>query len=77
MAGEAGFLELKAKQATFLEAYRAQGWAAAETALKALEPLAPSFGLDKLVSLYAERLKTFRAHPPTADWDGVYEATEK
>jgi hypothetical protein len=29
------------------------------------------FGEDTLTRIYAERLRTFAANPPPADWDGV------
>ena len=34
-------------------------------------------GLDLLYDLYEERIQTFEAEPPDADWDGVFVATSK
>ena len=30
-----------------------------------------------LYDMYVERIATYRADPPPADWDGVYEAESK
>ena len=71
------FKALVAGQQALLAAYRARDWDGADSAGKALAPLAKTFGLEKLLGLYAERTRVTRAEPPGADWDGVWDATEK
>ena len=77
MAATPAFRRLAEHQAALLEAYRAQHWDAAEAALKALQPDAAAFGLNKLCDLFASRIARFRTQPPGQGWDGVFEATEK
>jgi adenylate cyclase len=80
VAGGAGFRQLKAAQDKMLGLYRAQDWDGAAAALAecrgAAEGLA-SDGLADFYDLYAARIQTYRATPPGADWDGVYEAKSK
>ena len=75
MAGDAAFVAARQAHAAFLALYRAQSWDAAEAALAA-SPLA-SLGMAKLAEVYKDRIVAYRASPPGADWDGVYQATEK
>lgn len=58
-------------------AYRAQAWDEAEALLDKWQSAATDLGLAKLYALMRERIATYRANPPGADWDGVYRATEK
>ncbi|TAE33310.1 MAG: adenylate/guanylate cyclase domain-containing protein [Alphaproteobacteria bacterium] len=62
-----------------LDAYRTQHWDAAEHHLADLprHAVALGFSLDDYAGLYRNRIEHYRAHPPAADWDGVYRATEK
>jgi adenylate cyclase len=76
-AQRADFLALRERHETMLAAYRAADWDGTEAALAASTAAAAGFGLEKLGKLYAERIAAYRAAPPPADWDGVYEATEK
>jgi len=62
--------------AALLAAYRAQDWAAAESALERCRALGGS-PLATLYALYGARIASFRSDPPGPDWDGVYEATTK
>jgi adenylate cyclase len=55
--------------------YRAGRFAAALEVLDALDRDAD--GPDTLSTLYRERIAWFRAQPPAADWDGVFEHTSK
>ena len=82
------FQALETAQERMLDAYRAQEWDGAETALAECRRLAAAlpddlYGAlpeDKLAGfydLYAARIAAFRADPPPADWDGVYEAKSK
>jgi hypothetical protein len=38
---------------------------------------ANGFDLSGLYDMYEERIELYRAQPPGADWDGVYEAETK
>ena len=71
------FQTLTAGTAAMLKAYRARDWDDAERALNDLMPLAGTFGLTKFLDLYRERVSAYRAAPPPANWDGVYQATSK
>ncbi len=77
LAADPGFRDLAGKLGGMLAAYRSRDWDGARAALKGLEPLAGRFGLGQLLKLYTARLDVFHVSPPKADWDGVYEATEK
>lgn len=77
LAGDAGFLELRAANTNLLAAYRAQNWDQASQCLATMAPLGERFGLTRLLALHAERIATLRASPPGAEWDGVFQATEK
>ena len=77
VAASAGFKALAAAHAEFLTAYRKADWADAERQLTALAPRYAEFSLGGLGDLYRDRIATLRAAPPGADWDGVYQATEK
>jgi adenylate cyclase len=70
---EPGIAALCAAQTAMLTAYRARDWAKAETLL----PAVAEAGMSKLAQLYAERIAAFKAEPPPADWDNVYEAKSK
>jgi len=48
--------------------YRARAWDAAETMLAELA----AGEAQSLYALYRSRVSHFRAHPPPADWDGVF-----
>ncbi len=54
--------------------FRAQRWDEAEALLHALASAAPAV---KLYTLYSERIAEFRASPPRADWDGVFDFSTK
>jgi adenylate cyclase len=76
VAATNSYLALKPRHEAMLEAYRAQDWDAAEMALTDAREAAPE-QLSALYDLYAERIADYRAVPPPADWDGVYEARTK
>ncbi len=63
------------RQAELLAAYRRQDWDAASAALVDCRKLAPS--LEGLHDVFSGRIAEYRASPPPADWDGVYEARTK
>jgi adenylate cyclase len=76
VAKEPWFVELSARQAAFLGAYRSADWDRAEALLADLRA-AGQGRLDRLCDRYAARISLFRISPPPADWDGVFEAEEK
>jgi adenylate cyclase len=60
--------ELRARLAAFTEglsAYRLQEWDRAEAAFQGL-------GNDPAATVFAERCRLLREHPPGPDWDGVW-----
>jgi adenylate cyclase len=60
--------ELRARLAAFTEgltAYRAQEWDRAEAAFQGL-------GNDPAATVFSERCRLLREHPPGPDWDGVW-----
>jgi adenylate cyclase len=77
LAADTTFRELADLQREFLVRYRAQDWNAAENLLQKLKKPASSFGLDRLLLVYAARIRNFRASPPPVDWDGVFVAEHK
>jgi adenylate cyclase len=77
MRGEAGFARLAVAHSAMLQAYRAQDWDKAETALAAGSPDYEAFGLAGLRDLFSRRIASLRQHPPGDNWDGVFQATEK
>ncbi len=77
MAGQPAFLELAKAHAEVLEAYRRQDWAGATTRLASAREHYRVFGIGALHDLLADRIKELRENPPPADWDGVFQATQK
>ena len=71
----AAFTALGERHQAMLDAYRAQAWARARQLLAECRTLDGT--LETLYDVYAERLDTFEAAPPGADWDGVFVATSK
>jgi adenylate cyclase len=69
------FAALSDAHAAMLARYRAQDWAGARAALAQCRGRDPR--LEELYDLYEERLVHFAAHPPSANWDGVFVALEK
>ena len=52
-----------------LRLYRQQDWDRAEVQLLNLRKMAPD---SELYGLFIERITHYRAHPPSADWDGAW-----
>jgi adenylate cyclase len=69
--------ELRDLNARMLAYYRKQQWEDAEALIERCRKLADGFGAAGLYDMYLERIAAYRADPPPADWDGVYEATSK
>jgi adenylate cyclase len=57
-----------------LDIYENRDWTAAEAAFEAVLNLEP---LDGPSLLYLERCRLYRAYPPAADWDGVFNLDQK
>jgi adenylate cyclase len=76
LAAGSDFQKLKEAQDRMLAHYRAKDWDQADAALAECRMLAPAF-LHGLYDLYARRIAAYRADPPPANWDGVYEAKTK
>jgi adenylate cyclase len=76
VAASNSYQALKPLHDAMLTAYRGQEWDEAETALAAARATAPE-ELTPLYELYAARIADYRAAPPPADWDGVFEARSK
>jgi adenylate cyclase len=77
VAPDPEFVELARSQNDMLAAYRARDWDGAGRAVERVAQQAEKFGLAKLVAVYRERIASYRAAPPPADWDGVYQALTK
>ncbi len=77
LASEPQFKAFAEKHATMMEAYRTQRWDEAANLIDMLDEQAEAYGLNKLYSLYRDRILVFTATSPGPDWDGVFTATEK
>jgi len=60
-----------------LAAYRKQQWDDALGLIERCRKAANGIDVSGLYDMYVERIATYRAEPPPADWDGVYEAESK
>ncbi len=69
--------ELKDLNAQMLACYRKQKWDDALTLIDRCRKSANGFDVSGLYDMYVERIDAYRADPPGADWDGVYEAETK
>ena len=77
-AQDSAFRQLSEKHEALLAAYRAQQWVAAlELTEKCLALDTSETRLRALYTLYRLRIKTYQAHPPAQDWDGVWIAASK
>ena len=77
MRGSAEFRAFAEAHRAMLDAYFAQDWERAADLNDRNEQQSTTFGLTKLVMLYRERIAAFASAPPTADWDGIFEAAAK
>jgi adenylate cyclase len=69
--------ELRELNAQMLVCYRKQQWDVALELIERCRKAANGFDVDGLYDMYVERIATYRADPPPAEWDGVYEAESK
>jgi adenylate cyclase len=70
------FAQATREIAALHKAYRGQRWDEAQVAA-AQADAARQLGLAGLLATYGVRIVNYRAEPPLADWDGVFEATTK
>ena len=69
--------ELRELNAQMLVLYRRQEWDEALGLIDRCRKIANGFDISGLYDMYVERIAAYRADPPGADWDGVYEAETK
>ncbi len=69
--------ELRELNAQMLAHFRKQDWDAALGLIDRCRKIANGFEVSGLYDMYVERIDAYRADPPGADWDGVYEAESK
>jgi adenylate cyclase len=69
--------ELCALNADMLSRYRSQQWDDALALIARCRKLANGFEVSGLYDMYEERIAAYRADPPGAEWNGVYEAESK
>jgi adenylate cyclase len=69
--------ELRELNAQMLARFRKQQWDETLKLIDRCRKIANGFDLGGLYDMYVERIEAYRADPPGADWDGVYEAESK
>jgi adenylate cyclase len=69
--------ELRALNGQMLARFRKQEWDETLALIDRCRKIADGFDAAGLYDMYAERIEAYRAEPPPADWDGVYEAESK
>jgi adenylate cyclase len=69
--------ELRALNAQMLASFRKQDWDGALALIQRCRKTADGLGVTGLYDMYVERITSYRADPPPAHWDGVYEAETK
>jgi adenylate cyclase len=69
--------QLRDLNAQMLAHFRKQDWDAALGLIDHCRKIANGFEVSGLYDMYVERIDAYRADPPGADWDGVYEAESK
>jgi adenylate cyclase len=69
--------DLRDLNAQMLARFRKQDWDEALGMINRCRKIADEFDVGGLYEMYEERIAAYRADPPGADWDGVYEAETK
>ena len=69
--------QLRDLNGQMLAHFRKQQWDETMAIIERCRRAADGFDLAGLYDMYVERIETYRADPPPADWDGVYEAESK
>lgn len=77
MAAEPWFKELEDAHNAMLAAYRGQRWHEARDLLARCGQMRNGLPIEGFYALMEDRIATFEADPPGADWDGVFTATSK
>ncbi|MDB5692579.1 MAG: adenylate cyclase [Alphaproteobacteria bacterium] len=77
LAGSPAFAAFAGAHAQLLADYRQRRWDDAEHRLDACAAEAAGYGLARVGERYRASIRTFRAHPPADDWDGVTIAESK
>lgn len=79
MRASPDYMTLAETHSQMLSSYRAQDWDAAARLCHSLgtSEIATRLELADFYQLYAERIASYAASPPGADWDGVYVALSK
>ncbi|BCA59540.1 CHASE2 domain-containing protein [Sphingomonas sp. HMP6] len=77
LAQDAAYRAFAAGHGVLFDAYHARDWAGAAALIEAGSDPAAGYGLAKLYDLMRDRIAGFAVDPPGADWEGVFEATEK
>jgi adenylate cyclase len=69
--------ELRQLNAQMLASFRKQQWDEALALIERCRKTTDGYDVAGLYDMYVERIEMYRADPPPADWDGVYEAETK
>ena len=69
--------QLRDLNGQMLAHFRKQQWDETMAIIERCRKVADGFDVAGLYDMYVERIETYRADPPGADWDGVYEAESK
>jgi adenylate cyclase len=77
VSADPAFQQFSASHRAMIAAYRAMDWDTALAQLDAGAKGARDFGLERVHTLYRERIVGLRQTPPDTTWDGVFTATEK
>ncbi|MEM1377811.1 MAG: adenylate/guanylate cyclase domain-containing protein [Pseudomonadota bacterium] len=79
LADSVGFQSALSANKAMIDAYRAQNWKAAMSALSKLASIGDEHGLHvhDYLSIYRGRIEAYQKNPPPKNWDGVFEAQTK
>jgi adenylate cyclase len=72
VAGSDRFGQLHHDVDEMLAQFRQRDFAGAASTIARCRKISNGFGLDYLLNLYDERIRTFAKDPPPADWNGVF-----
>jgi len=72
VAGSDQFGQLRHDVDEMLAQFRQGDFAGAANTIARCRKISNGFGLDYLLNLYDERIRTFAKDPPPADWNGVF-----
>jgi adenylate cyclase len=72
VAADERFTTLRRDVNEMLTRFRGCDFDAASERIETCRKAGHGFGLEYLLNLYVERIRTFRENPPPADWNGVF-----